>query len=129
MKVNNYEDLEKAIVDELDSVGIKTRTQAKRAVDRCSEGAVSAIRDHITFRDNGKYSKAIAIKKTAQDFADVNICYVKPPHYRLTHLLEHGHAKRNGGGRTRAFPHMQYGEQYAQENLPKFMKEELQNGD
>ena len=129
MKVTYPEDLAKAIIGELDNVGLKTRIKAKRAINRCSEGVVAAIREHITFRDNGKYSKAIAVYKTAQDFADKNVCYVKSPHYRLTHLLEHGHEKRNGGGRTRAFPHMQYGEQYAQENLPKFMKEELQNGD
>ncbi len=47
------------------------------------------------------YKKAIAITK--DEFGNWHI-YVKKPHYRLTHLLENGHAKRTGG-RTKAMPH------------------------
>lgn len=42
-------------------------------------------------------------------------------HYRLTHLLEKGHAKVNGG-RTRAFPHIAPVEQKCEENLIKNIK-------
>lgn len=45
-------------------------------------------------------------------------------HYRLTHLLEKGHAKVNGG-RTRAFPHILPVEQKCEENLLQNIKKNI----
>lgn len=42
--------------------------------------------------------------------------------YRLTHLLEFGHAKQNGG-RTRAFPHIEGVNREAQEEFEQRIRE------
>lgn len=45
-------------------------------------------------------------------------------YYRLTHLLEKGHAKVNGG-RTRAFPHILPVERKCEENLLRNIKKNI----
>lgn len=50
--------------------------------------------------------------------------YAEKPKYRLTHLLERGHATRNGG-RTAAFPHWESGENGIAERLVSKIKEAL----
>lgn len=52
----------------------------------------------------GRFKKSIAMKEEdAGNGSKRFIWYVKPPEHRLTHLLVHGHAKKDGG-RTKADP-------------------------
>ena len=46
------------------------------------------------------------------------IWHVQAPHYRLTHLLENGHACVNGG-RTKAVEHIAAGKQAAEQLLDR----------
>ena len=46
-------------------------------------------------------------------------------YYYLTHLLEHGHAKKGGKGRVKAFVHIKPVEEYAQKALPELIETRL----
>ena len=51
-----------------------------------------------------QFRRCIASKVLKKDKnGSTYVWYVKPPEHRLTHLLVHGHATRNGG-RTKASP-------------------------
>ncbi len=55
-------------------------------------------------RGGGKYAKSWTSEQTSgRTYTTVNVHNKK--YYRLTHLLENGHAKR-GGGRVEAIPHI-----------------------
>ena len=73
----------------------------------------------------GKYAKGwtYQVKKTRVS-AEVTIFNNHPA---LTHLLEHGHAKR-GGGRTRAFPHIAPAEEVGEKQLEADIIRGLSNG-
>lgn len=57
--------------------------------------------------DHQHYADMITTKSETNRIGDmVHTWYVKPPGHRLTHLLVHGHATRDGG-RTRGDPFLQ----------------------
>ncbi len=79
-------------------------------------------------KKSGKYAKSWAIKTdkvTGQP--DNRIIHVKAPHYRLTHLLEHGHAKV-GGGRVEGKPHIRPAEEMVIKEFMAEVEEAIKSG-
>ncbi len=74
----------------------------------------------------GKYKKGWKVTVTL-DTPSEKHTVIHNKEYRLTHLLEDGHATRNGG-RTRAFPHIKKNEEKANAAFEERVEEVLSNG-
>lgn len=75
-------------------------------------------------KDTGTYAKSWTVKKTKETSNSLEITVHSKNRYQLTHLLEHGHAKR-GGGRVSARPHIAQAEQSAIETFEREIKKAL----
>lgn len=103
----------------------------KKAVRQCAKETNDEIKAHATFRSrSGAYVKAFQLKTVFEDDMNARIRWqVKAPHYRLTHLLEHGHrivdVNHRLHGNTKPHPHISYGAALAERRLPELIREEM----
>lgn len=104
----------------VEMVNAKSEKIGKEAVKRLQS---------VRFKQNTGYSKSWAMK-TEPEVGQPNkrIIHVKKPFYRLTHLLEYGHAKR-GGGRVEAIPHIRPVEEQVIEEFTKEVEEAIKSGE
>ena len=72
----------------------------------------------------GRYSRGWAVQTTKERLG-VSVEVHNKDRYRLTHLLENGH-KTRGGGDSRKFPHIKYGEELARRRLPELITKEIE---
>lgn len=97
----------------------------KSAVKDSAKAICSDIKANAP-KDTGSYSKSWKVKKQSETPTSVSFV-IHSTQYRLTHLLENGHAKVNGG-RVSARPHIAPAEKKGAERLEKTIRKELQNG-
>ena len=76
----------------------------------------------------GKYAKSWTMS-TEKEIGQPHkrIIHAKAPHYRLTHLLEHGHAKV-GGGRVEGRPHIRPAEEMVIKEFVAEVEEAIERG-
>lgn len=116
------DDLAKTVSQVLKEYEGATIETMKKAVDRTSKQAVRDLKASSPKR-TGAYSRDWASKKrkNTNEWAYAKTVYNKK-HYRLTHLLEKGHRKVNGG-MVAARPHIAKVEQEAVNELYREIKE------
>lgn len=72
----------------------------------------------------GKYRKSWTTRKTKENSHTLEMTVHSKNRYQLAHLLEHGHAKRNGG-RVSGKPHIAPAEAHGEEMLTQLIEEAL----
>ena len=104
------EQLADAVMEGLEEYKNLAGTQVKAAVMK----AANTVRDEIKMtapRRSGRYAGSWTASKTKENSSSLTMTVHSPSRYMLAHLLEFGHALRNGG-RARAFPHLAPAEQH-----------------
>lgn len=99
-----------------------TKVHAKKLLDKTKATAPSGK------RKSGKFKTAI--KCTVQNETANNVSYlwyVGGKNYRLTHLIVHGHAKRNGG-RTKSNDFLKKAVDEVEASYEKAIEEDIKNG-
>ena len=113
----NVDQMAQTIMDGLLEYADLATEDMKAAVKKAGNKAKSDVQAGAPV-DTGKYKKSWTVKTTKENANALEVTVHSKNRYQLAHLLEFGHAKRNGG-RTRAFPHIAPAEAAAAELLER----------
>lgn len=108
-----------AVMGELEDYVDEVTGDVKQAVKEVAKATVKEVKakSPVGGRPDG-YKKNWGQATVYETEWSIQIAVRNKKHYRLTHLLENGHALRNGD-RTRAFPHIKPAEDFAARELEK----------
>ena len=97
-------DFSKTLNSILDKYGDEVRDNLSEAIKETAKESANELKKSGTFKGN-EYRRSWSSKTKPTKRLSVGYVVYNKEHYQLTHLLEFGHVKQNGG-RTRAFPHI-----------------------
>ena len=120
------DELADAVAEQLEEYNKLSAEVVKTAVTKAGNSVKKDIGANAPVK-TGKYAKSWRTKKTKETSTELEVTVYSPTRYMLAHLLEHGHAKRNGG-RVRAIPHIAPAEEAAEEQLMADIERGLKGG-
>lgn len=98
--------LSDAIVEELQKYSQEASDRLKKGLESVAKEAVQELKQ-TSPKMTGAYAGSWTATKGYESDDDIRIIVnARSPHYRLTHLLEYGHASPKGGRRVPAKPHI-----------------------
>lgn len=113
-----------AVMKELRTYTSDVAKATKEAVKATGRAATREIKSTAPKR-TGKYAGSWRSKTVLETSDKLELVVHSPKKYMLAHLLEYGHAKRNGG-RVRAMPHLAPAEEKAGEQLEKEIRKRVE---
>lgn len=122
MSIDLAAEIEKAMKEQYDLAN----EVVEKAVDKVAKETVNELKSSSP-RKSGHYAEGWAVKEGKTATRSKSAVVWNEKHYRLTHLLEHGHAKVNGG-RVAARPHIGAVEQKAIKSFEDELRRGIEHG-
>lgn len=111
----SVENLSSAVRRQVEEYCSFTANEVKQIVGEVGENVKKEIMENAPV-DTGAYRKSWRVTKESETATSMSVVVHSEKRYRLTHLLEKGHAKR-GGGRVVAKVHIAPAEANAEKQL------------
>jgi len=122
-KAISIDELDNAIAEEMKQYAGLIADDMKQCVEDAGKMVRKEIMEKAPVR-TGSYQKSWTITKQKEDSTTLNLVVHSKNRYQIAHLLEHGHAKRNGG-RVLGKPHIAPAEADGKKQLVEHLKEKL----
>ena len=122
----SVDELASKVMEGLEEYASLTTESVKEAVKNAGKTVKKEISDNAP-KDTGTYKKSWTVKQTKETSNSLTVVVHSRNRYQLAHLLENGHAKRNGG-RTKAIPHIKSAEEVGVKQLEDEIERKLKNG-
>ena len=119
-------ELADAVMETLEEYADLAAEDVKQAVRDAGEMVKKEIRANAP-KDTGDYAKSWAVKKKKETSSSLTLTVHSKNRYQLAHLLEYGHAKRNGG-RVEGKAHIAPAEEKGIRQLEEEIERSLSNG-
>ena len=121
--MTSIDDMASEVMKGLNEYAELADVSMKKAVRKTATAVKNEISANAP-KKSGRYKKSWTARKTKENSHTLEMTVHSKDRYQIAHLLEHGHAKRNGG-RVEGIPHIAPAEEHGEEMLTRLIEKEL----